>query len=35
MAQKSKNWLYFALMITSLWEIGTKYEIFLKIKSEI
>ena len=29
MTEKSKNWLYLALVMTSLWGTGTKYEIFL------
>ena len=29
MIEKSKNWLYLAVMMTSLWGTGTKYKIFL------
>ena len=28
MTEKSKNWLYLALIMTLLWGTGTKYEIF-------
>ena len=37
MTEKSKNWFYLALMMASLWETETKYEIFftLNVKYKI
>ena len=37
MTEKFKNWFYLALMMASLWETETKYEIFftLNVKYKI
>ena len=35
MTEKSKNWLYVALMMMSLWETGNKYDFFFTPKFEI